>query len=570
EVDDFRGGYRTARWTWWAYMDIPELLVEAWDQIAGSEAVAALDAETEGDLAAEIEGFFHTAIEQVIANRDDLHNMSPGMWRDFIHAGRVLEEPEYVHVAIDRLERLMTLRFFYDGSWEEGAPSYHSQVVGGLSQVFSAADGYSDPPGYAHEESGRRFDDLDIPDSFPVVARAREWLNTMRLPNGRFVPVHDTWSTNRRGAREASEAFLLPALGHACLGRGEGDAQFQAHLTWSPGLGHRHYDGLSLLLFANGRELLSDIGYTHTKARAWTLVTASHNTVIIDHENQEASGETYGALRYFDAADPACQVVSVDNPTVYPDRATQFRRTLAAVAVDEANTYLIDRFEVAGGETHDYFLHGSADDPQTLQVQTLALEPRGTLVPDGVDFTPAQNEGELGNMRTRGWPYGYLQDLASARIEAPQVVTAEYAREDGAPALRAHLALEAGDELVAGRNISVRNAGENDPQIDEHTRPFTMLRRSGGASDFVSVIEPIGDAPRIESARALPLDVAARALEITLDGRRDLVLFDADGVRTQWLGRELSATAEMVVLRVPDEGAPAATVVDGDLAFGDL
>ncbi len=574
--EDFRGGYRTARWTWWAYGDIPSLLIEAWDQIASSDVVAAMEAEAEGALTAEIEGFFHGAVAQVIANRDDLHNMSPGMWRDFIHAGRTLETPEYVHVAIDRLERLMTVRFFADGSWQEGAPSYHSQVVGGLAQVFSAAAGYSDPPGYLHPETGRRFDNLDIPDSFPIVASARTWLDTMRLPNGRLVPVHDTWSTNRRSAREASDAFLLPALGHGCLARGEGDNQFQAHLTWSPGLGHQHYDGLSLILFANGRELLSDIGYTHTKGRAWSLVSAAHSTVLIDQENQVADGGAFGSLRYFDASDPACQLLSVDNPSVYPDRATQFRRTLVSVAIDGTTSYLVDRFQVEGGETHDYFLHGCADEPQTLTLlpsgdePVPALQPRETLLPEGVEFTPSQNEGDLGKMAVRGWAYGYLQDVTGTQIGDRRLITAEYRMEDGAPALRAHMLVEPGDELSTGRNISIRRAGENDTGLTDHTRPFALLRRTGGQSGFSSIIEPVGDAPRIESVRVLPLEGVATALEITLEGRRDLVLFDARGLQATWLGRDLSADAELVVLRVSDGGAPSATVVAGELTFGEL
>jgi hypothetical protein len=241
DPSDFRSSFRTSRWTWWAYMDIPIDLIAAWDQILPSGEVERLSEETGADVVAEVEGFFHTAVEQVVANRDPLHNMSPGMWADLIFAGRVLDEPQYVHTAIGRVERLMTERFFYDGSWEEGAPSYHKQVVGGLSQVFDAAEGYSDPQGYEHPETGRRFDDLSIPDRFPIVAAARDWLSTMRLPNGRLVPVHDTWSMDRTGARDASEPFLLPALGHGCLARASGEHQHQAHLTWSPGMGHRHW-----------------------------------------------------------------------------------------------------------------------------------------------------------------------------------------------------------------------------------------------------------------------------------------------------------------------------------------
>ncbi len=568
---DFRPGFRTARWSWWAYMDVPEKLIEAWDQIAPSGEVGRLSAETGTDVTAEIEGFFHAACEQVAANRDNLSNMSPGTWADLIHAGRVLGEPEYVHVAIGRVEQLMTQRFFYDGSWEEGAPAYHSQVVGGLSQVFAAAEGYSDPVGYVHPETGRRFDELSIPDRFPTVALARAWLNTMRLPNGRQVPVHDTWSKGRRAARESSEAFLLPALGHACLGRGTGEAQLQAHLTWSPGLGHRHQDGLSLLLFAHGRELLSDLGYTHTRARAWTLPSAAHNTVVVDYEDQTAGGSTYGTLRYFDARDPGCQVVSVDNPQVYPDRVTTYRRTLALVAIDEAEAYLIDRFEVAGGEQHDYFLHGCADEPQELAIEAgPALQPLATLLPEGFEFVAARNEGECGKIAQRAYAYGYLEALRSGTAAEAGMATLSYASPDGTEQLRAHLLLHEGDELVTGMNPSVRNAGENDANLADHNRPFAMVRATQGASDFVSVLEPHAGEPPIAEVRTLAMPGAAAALEVVLDGRRDLVLLGAIGVRTTWQGRELTADAELVVLRAPDEGAAVVTVAGGSVRWGDL
>jgi hypothetical protein len=567
---DFRRGFRTSRWAWWAYMDIPHGLIEAWDQILPSGQVEQLSTELGTNVAEEVEGFFRTAARQVMANRDTLGNMSPGMWADLIHAGRVLEEPEYVHTAIGRLERLMTRRFFYDGSWDEGAPSYHQQVVGGLREVFAAAEGYSDPEGYEYAETGRRFDDLSIPDSFPIVAAAREFLSLMRLPNGRLVPVHDTWSTNRRSSREASEPFLLPALGHGCLARGSGDDQIQAHLTWSPGLGHRHWDGLSLLLFADGRELLSDLGYTHTRDRAWTLATAAHNTVVIDHENQAAGQETYGTLRYFGGTDRDCQVVSVDNPEVYSEHAETFRRTLAQVAIDESHSYLVDRFEVSGGGQHDWFLHGCADDPQQLTVPDVPLEPRETLLPEGVEFVRAQNEGEAGKIRDWGYAYGYLESLQSATISEGAPRTVAFTGSDGAPQLRAHLLLRAGDELVTGENPSIRNAREDDRDLDEHRRPFAMVRRTGGASEFVSVIEPIVGDPLIEEVRPLEVPGAQAALEIVLPGRRDLVVLGAEGVNAEWLGRPLTATADLLIVRAPEDGAAQMTLAAGSAAWGDL
>ncbi|MBM3500378.1 MAG: heparinase, partial [Armatimonadetes bacterium] len=173
EVDpkDFRPGFRTARWTWWAYMDLPERLLEAYDLIHESGELEKLSTEKGHDVKAEIEGFFTTAAGQVLANQDDLTNMSPGMWASVIAAGRVLDRPEWVHQMVGRLERFVETGFHYDGTWSEGAPSYHAQVVGALGLVDNALQGYSDPAGYEPPPPGRRLENLDAGDGLSAVKR---------------------------------------------------------------------------------------------------------------------------------------------------------------------------------------------------------------------------------------------------------------------------------------------------------------------------------------------------------------------------------------------------------------
>src|SRR5262249_46654292 len=149
---------------------------------------------------------------------------------------------------VRRFRRFVETRFFYDGAWPEGAPSYHIQTVGGLENVLAVLRGYSDPPGYKDPGDGTRFDNLDLQVEFPALRQARASLMKLRLPDGRLVPVHDTWWFNKREPLAATEPFLLPALGHACLGGGAGSEQIQFHLTWSGGYGHQHADNLSLIL----------------------------------------------------------------------------------------------------------------------------------------------------------------------------------------------------------------------------------------------------------------------------------------------------------------------------------
>lgn len=192
------GEYRTSRWTWWAYLDISQYLLEAYDLLATGDELKKLSTEQGNDVSVAVEGMLTDMVVQVLRNRDDLTNMSPGMWADFIRAGRVLGKPEYVHTAVSRLRRMMTEMFFYDGSWMEGAPSYHSQVVGSVQGVLQVARGYSDPVGYQNPATGERFDRLDLAKQMPEVGRAQAALERMKLPSGRHIPVHDTWATPNR------------------------------------------------------------------------------------------------------------------------------------------------------------------------------------------------------------------------------------------------------------------------------------------------------------------------------------------------------------------------------------
>ena len=559
DPQDFRAGFRTARWTWWAYMDVPTRLVQAYDLVYESPELDALSEEQGQDVRADIGGFIAEAVRQVLDNDDDLTNMSPGMWASVIEAGRVLARPEWVHEMVGRLDQFVATGFHYDGTWSEGAPSYHSQVVGALSVVANALAGYSDPEDY--EPAGERFVNLDVAAGLPAVQRARASLDRMRLPNGRRVPVHDTWSTDRIAPLEASGPYLLGGLGHGCLAGGEGEAQWQVHLTWSAGQGHQHYDGLSLLLYAQGEELLSDLGYSHSRDRAWTLPTAAHSTVVIDGLNQVADRTTYGTLRYFDASDPGCQVVSVDNPSVYPNLAGTYRRTLIAVAGE----YVVDLFEVSGGAQHDYFLHGCTDVPGRVQAPGGASDALAALLPEGVEYAEARNEGECGLAVAPGWAYGYLRDLQRVPGPLPAEMTLDWALEGSPAALRAHLLTQPDDELVLGRNPAVRGAGEDDNQLREHWRPFAMLRRRGGQSLFATVLEPLSGSAQVTGVRRLEWPGAALALEVALADRRDLVLLRPGRLEAEWEGRALTATAELVVL-----SATGVTVVDGALQRGDM
>jgi hypothetical protein len=536
--EKFRSGFRTARWTWWAYLDIPLPLVRAYDWIRDSDVFQELSSQRGLDVAARIErDLFRNAGEQVLANPDPLSNMSPSAWRSLVELGRVIGEPRYVHEPVRRLRRLVDTQFFYDGAWSEGSPDYASQTVGGLEQVLTALKGYSDPPAYTDPQDGSRFDHLDLAASFPALRQARSTLQKMRLPNGRALPIHDTWPRNRRSAHGSTEAYLLPALGHACLGGGTGNQQTQFHLTWSGGYGHDHADNLSLLLFSRGREMLSDLGYTHTAYRAWTLATAAHNTVVIDGQSQAFGSKrapTDGSLRFFHARDSRVQVVSADGIRGYPGLAKTYRRTLVVVDAGEDQRYAVDLFEVEGGHTHDYFLHGDADVPVTVTTK-LNLAPLATLLPPDFNWTPTRNEGETRRAAEPHYAYGFLRNLQAVSVPAGDVVPITFAAPNGSgPGLRVSLLPEVSCRLITGENPSIRRAGEDDAKLEQFSRPFMILRHESadGRSTFVSVDEPYDKAPFLTSVERVAVPGGAIAVRVGIGERTDVIVIGAEAQLT--------------------------------------
>lgn len=531
--EKFRPGYRTARWTWWAYADVPLPLVEAYDWIRWSGELEKLSREKSADAGARIENdLFRSAAEQVLANREAYTNMSPYAWRTLITLGRVIEEPRYVHEPVSRLRRFMETRFFYDASWPEGSPDYAAMTLTGLERVLRVLDGYRTPEGFAISADAR-LTGRPLEAEFPLFKRAEAVLARMRFPDGRHLPLHDSWSTTRRDPLTSTRPYLLPAAALACLGGGAGENQAQLLLTWSGGYGHQHADNLSLMLFAHGREMLSDLGYTHTRHRAWTLSTAAHNTVVVDGLSQESGGPeapSDGSLRWFDASDPFVQVVSAEGQRGYPAKAPLYRRSLMLVDAGDGRRYAVDLFEAKGGRVRDYFLHGDADQPASVSAP-LDLSPLPTLLPAGSDWAPAQNEGEAGLHRRPHWAYGYLRALraGAAPAEKPLPVLFEPA-EKGSPRLRVTLIPEAGSRLILGENPAVRGAEDDDSKLDRFMRPFLALRHEkGDRSAFAAVLEPFTGKPFITGVERLNLPGASLALKVRMGRRTDLIVIEAQG-----------------------------------------
>ena len=560
-------------WSRWHYGDVPTDLVRAYDLVYYSDQWQKLSAEKGLDVRERLENeVLRASVEFLKGYEEHLSNMSPTLYRGFIIAGRVLVEPDYVHDALDRFSQLLRTQFLFDGMWKEGTISYHRQTIGGLRAIMNLAEGYSDPEGYTWPQDGTRFEDLDLGAQFPFVSKVMAADSALIFPNGRVVPVHDAWARSSYKPELPPQTTLLAAMEHCCLHRGEAMNQMQARLHFSPGYGHKHADDLSLIVWAKGRELLSDLGYTHTAYRRWATSTPAHNAVVVDEANQQTGRDRCDLLLFDSGAGPV-QTVEATATACYPDLTTVYRRQVMLVDVSPTQAYVVDVFRVAGGSQHDWFLHGSADYDQTATL-SLGLKPvAGTLLGPDAEFHLPRSEGDKGDAGDRNLAYAFIRDLAQATTDDQWAIIFD-SDEDSPVQVRSTVLGQPGTAVVLGRAPSIRRAKEDDAKLEDFLMPIVVARRSGEdlASTFVAVHEPFTDEPFISEVRALtPLEAAAQtvALEIIRQGERDIIICCTEDVATETVsipgGPAIEFSGRTAFLRLRGDEVTTAYLLDGTL-----
>lgn len=498
--------YRTSRWSWWAYMDISRELLRAYDALRFWPGLEELG---DGNARERIErDLFGGMVDFVMGFKETYGNMSPGMWCDFISAGRVLRRPEWVGEALRRLDAFLERGFLYDGHWQEPAPSYGSQVLANLQTVQRALEGYQPPPEQA-EELPKSQEKI----AAGLMALARS-LEVIRFPNGGLPTINDTWAQTRDQPRSSTSSVLLPALGLAILGGGEGEHQIYAWLNNTGGRGHKHRDALSLGLWACDSELLRDLGYTHTAWRAWTLSMMSHNTVVVDgRDSGIADQHRENRWRCFVTDGKGFHLTEAENDAAYADRTRRFRRTLTLVGADSRDAYLIDVFQVQGGQQHDYLLHGNANEDSEARITGATLAPwNGSLLNPGTSFEwPREESANIGP----AGGYGFVRPLSSGQAGASVVLDLRL-RSRPEVGTRTHLICPPGTTVYLGEAPRVRPAERHDERLLEFWAPFFCARRQGPdlSSVFVAVHEPVQGEAKVQNVSAA---VAETGVVITVD-----------------------------------------------------
>lgn len=492
----------------WEYDEFPTELARAYDQIA--ETMSGPDQRL-------IENYFRSVLNYVRSYPRYLFNTAPRIIEDEILCGRIIGEPEFVHGGIIHLKLLFEQNFFADGVWYEASPDYDFQVYEELLHPMKILAGYSDPPGYVGKEKPMHYQNLSPEAEFPEIARLSSSLKNYSMPDGNLVCSADTWSSTSETIIKApgyyqfeplpqSRSALQWASGHGMLGAGADADQIQARLNYTGFLGHYHYDRLGLILFARGRELYSDIGYTCTTLRPWAASTLAHNLVMVNESSQSffQDDPIGGEVAAFVDQYPEVQFFFVKSPMVYPETKT-YQRALALVRVSDHDHYLVDLFQVDGGQQHDWLLHGNADTNSYLE-SDLPFQAKGERLPGAPEFRRwtsqygfEQPEPNTLNDKLKN-ALGLVRNIRSYTTDRQWSATFAV---PGVPGARSRVTMlpQAGTEVMFAEIPSVRQAKESEAKVLDYWMPLLIARRTGESltSEFLAVHEPYSDQPFLDS-----------------------------------------------------------------------
>lgn len=539
--------YWGGMWDRWFYNDLNNLrpLLRAFAEVKKTDALQVLSAEVGEDAERKIvDGMFLPSVDFALGYPIRLMNMDYSVWIGLIEAGKALGQPDYIHKVVEWMKVYAERRYLSDGSWYEVAPSYHAQSTTGLLIAIDALAGYSDPAGYVSPRTGNRFDDLDLYEEYPVLEKAREFANLLAYPNGKRLPLQDTWSSQDAADPDPEAgSYLMPSAGIGRLTLGEGGDQLQTYMQFVPKYGHNHFDPLNLNLFAEGQELLPDLGYTYSKYRYFTTSTIGHNTVVVDGQNMtiDNTSKHGGRIEQFVPADGPLQLMRANQQTAYPGISEYSREPwLVSFPDDAGQGYVLDLFRVSGGERHEYTLQGDAN-RDSYFVTDLPLTDYGSrLLPPGVEATEAEAFDESGSAEGHYPGYIYVKDVKQAELAGDRYQVEMATWENGERQGGLHITglLEGGDdELFLARSPSIRlsrlygEARDNNDDASLYDMPKLVHRREGTdlTSTFVTLLEPhgAGEAPRIEAIDRLSPELAPEgsvAARVTYGDTTDILI----------------------------------------------
>ena len=303
--------------------------------------------------------------DEGLSNRQAHHNLAVSA------VGLILGDEFLTKRALGSLRYQLKHAVLGDGLWWECSPGYHYYAVRTLREVAETfqrvgIDAARDPKLRLSFDGPLRF---LLPDgTYPAVNDSHmghrlnrsdfEMLYHLhRDPVYAGILAHPGYRRERTAAYglyggPLGETAAMPngswnffQAGMSVLKTGPAGRELCAVVDYGQTVaGHGHMDKLNLVLFAQGRLLLPDIGtrsYFSPVYRFWDRQTLSHNTVVVDERSQK---QERGRLTLFDGRGPV-QLVQATADEAYP--CLDLMRTVIATP-----DFVVDLFRVTD-DAHD-------------------------------------------------------------------------------------------------------------------------------------------------------------------------------------------------------------------------
>jgi len=576
----------------WHYGDLLSMkgLVDVFDAARRTNALEILSKETGENVEQKIiDNMFLPEIDFANSYNITNSNVDYRNWIGYVALGRALNQPKYVHHAVDLLQTFHGEYYLSDGFWKEASISYHDQSTGGVEMAMASLKNWSDPPEYISPRTGDRYDSLNPQQKFPAVGKSLTVTQHLVYSNGHYLPTGDTWAASKSRHPVLTEKYLLvPAVGIGKFARGEGKAQAQLYMSFTPKYGHTHSDPLNINLFAKGQELLPDIGYTYVKYRRLYTSSFAHNTVVVDSSNM-TGGKDGGNITAFAPLSENVQVMQAEESKAVAG-TSEYRREVWFIGFDGADKsegYAVDLFRVNGGDLHEYTLNGDANHNGGIDTKIPLTDYNNYYYPPGTKVTMPVNEYDSGKSDGKYFGYMMMRDVKTAPLPKSTFdLSFKSSTDDGKPLANLKVTGfvhgNGTNALFTGGIPSIRITRLGGKPKDKNTQlgkypdtPKFVIKSAGKNlhNIFAAVMEPyLGNATKItsiESLRPDNLPEGAAIIKVLFGNTTDYILSAPHYSGTPISINEIQLHGKMGFIRLVDGKLQQMYLVGGtSLQFG--
>ena len=207
---------------------------------------------------------------------------------------------EWKTYALDRLGKELNRQLFPDGFQYELTTGYHGSLAINYLRILDLLAAHNEKmPSFASDGLERAYElyvKVMRPDGkYPGLNDASPEACSGYLESAlRYYPERPDFlfiaSKGKKGAKPPYNSIALDYAGAFFVRTGWGEKDVWAYMDCGPfGRAHQHEDKLNFLLFAYGKEMVRDgcnYEYDRSEMRQYVLSTRAHNTVMIDHKEQ--------------------------------------------------------------------------------------------------------------------------------------------------------------------------------------------------------------------------------------------------------------------------------------------